>query len=56
MKNITKILLIVGIVLSGVSCNKFFDDMKPTDKVSDKVTTQAAETSAAFLRIKFADT
>ena len=36
MKNITKILLIVGIVLSGVSCNKFFDDMKPTDKVSDK--------------------
>ena len=37
MKNITKILLLVGIVLSGASCNKFFDDMQPTDKVSDKV-------------------
>lgn len=37
MKNITKILLFVGILLAGVSCNKFFDDMKPTDKVSDKV-------------------
>ena len=24
-------------MLSGVSCNKFFDDMQPTDKVSDKV-------------------
>lgn len=52
MKNITKILLLVGILLSGVSCNKFFDDMKPTDKVSDKViweTTTNAEYNVNYL-------
>lgn len=52
MKNITKILLIVGILFSSVSCNKFFDDMKPTDKVSDKViweTTTNAEYYVNYL-------
>ncbi len=37
MKNIAKILLFVGILLTGVSCDKFFDDMKPTGSVSDMV-------------------
>lgn len=37
MKNIYRILLLIAVLLSSVSCNKFFDDMKPTDKVSDKV-------------------
>ena len=49
MKNITKILLIVGIVLSGVSCNKFFDDMKPTDKVSDKVIWQTTANAEYYV-------
>ena len=49
MKNITKILLIVGIVLSGVSCNKFFDDMKPTDKVSDKVIWQTTKNAEYYV-------
>lgn len=52
MKNITKILLFVGILLAGVSCDKFFDDMKPTDKVSDMViweTTTNAEYNVNYL-------
>ena len=49
MKNITKILLIVGIVMSGVSCNKFFDDMKPTDKVSDKVIWQTTKNAEYYV-------
>ncbi|MBE6236620.1 MAG: RagB/SusD family nutrient uptake outer membrane protein [Bacteroidales bacterium] len=37
MKILSKILVLIGILFTGVSCNKFFDDMQPTDKVSDKV-------------------
>ena len=52
MKNISKILVLIGILLAGVSCDKFFDDMKPTDKVSDKViwsTTTNAEYHVNYL-------
>ena len=49
MKNITKILLLVGILLSAVSCNKFFDDMKPTDKVSDKVIWQTTANAEYYV-------
>ena len=52
MKNITKILLFVGILLASVSCDKFFDDMKPTDNVSDMViweTTANAEYNVNYL-------
>lgn len=52
MKNITKILFFVAVLLSGVSCNKFFDEMKPTDEVSDKViwsTTMNAEYHVNYL-------
>ncbi|MBO5942008.1 MAG: RagB/SusD family nutrient uptake outer membrane protein [Bacteroidales bacterium] len=49
MKNITKILLLVGIMLSGVSCNKFFDEMKPTDNISDKVIWQTTTNAEYFV-------
>ena len=49
MKNITRILLLIGIVLSGVSCNKFFDDMQPTDKVSDKVIWQTTTNAEYYV-------
>ena len=49
MKNITKILLLVGIMLSGVSCNKFFDEMKPTDNISDKVIWQTTNNAEYFV-------
>ncbi len=49
MKNITRILLLVGIALSGVSCNKFFDDMQPNDKVSDKVIWQTTTNAEYYV-------
>lgn len=52
MKNIIKISLVIGILLSGVSCNKFFDSMSPTDRVSDKMmwaTTESAEYHVNYL-------
>ena len=52
MKNIIKISLLFAILLSGTSCNKFFDSMSPTDRVSDKMlwsTTESAEYHVNYL-------
>ena len=49
MKNINKILLLVAVLVSGASCNKFFDDMKPTDKVSDKVIWQTTKNAEYYV-------
>ena len=49
MKNIYRILLLIAVLLSSVSCNKFFDDMKPTDKVSDKVIWQTTTNAEYYV-------
>ena len=35
--------------MSGVSCNKFFDDMKPTSEVSDKVIWQTTTNAEYYV-------
>lgn len=45
MKTIYKISLLIGILMTGVSCNKFFDTMSPTDRVSDMMLWEKTESA-----------
>ena len=52
MKKTIKISLVLLALLSVISCNKFFDTMDPTDRVSDKMlwsTTESAEYHVNYL-------